>query len=50
VQQISHDRVFSGPDVSSVRVICDIETNSRDHLTELINALNSHGIPVRPPS
>jgi len=47
VQQISHDRVFSGPDVSSVRVVCDVETNSRDHLSELIKALTAHGIPVR---
>ena len=29
VQQITHDRVFCGPDVSSVRVVCDVETHDR---------------------
>jgi threonine dehydratase len=47
VQQITHDRVFSGPDVSSVRVVCDVETHDRRHLAELKQALASHGITLR---
>jgi threonine dehydratase len=47
VQQITHDRVFSGPDVSSVRVICDVETHDRDHLEQLKRALAEHGISVK---
>jgi threonine dehydratase len=47
IQQITHDRVFSGPDVSSVRVVCDVETHDRQHLDDLIRTLNEHGISVR---
>jgi len=47
VQQITHDRVFSGPDVSSVRVICDVETRDRAHLQELLESLTKHGVVVR---
>jgi threonine dehydratase len=49
VQQITHDRVFSGPDVSSVRVMCDVETHDQSHIDELKQVLNSHGIAVRSP-
>jgi threonine dehydratase len=47
VQQITHDRVFSGPDVSSVRVVCDVETHNRRHFDELVSTLASHGINAR---
>jgi threonine dehydratase len=47
VQQITHDRVFSGPDVSSVHVVCDVETNDREHLEALVRALARQGIFVR---
>ena len=47
IQQITHDRVFSGPDVSSVRVVCDVETHDRQHLEELIKKLKQRGISVR---
>jgi threonine dehydratase len=47
IQQIAHDRVFSGPDVSSVRVMCDVETHDREHVAELKKALNARGIAVR---
>ena len=47
IQQITHDRVFSGPDVSSVRVICDVETNDRQHFQRLIAALEQSGIAVK---
>jgi len=48
VQQISHDRVFCGPDVSSVRVVCDVETHDHNHINKLIKALTTRGISVRP--
>lgn len=47
IQQITHDRVFSGPDVSSVRVICDVETNDRQHFQRLLTALNHSGIAAK---
>jgi len=47
VQQITHDRVFSGPDVSSVRVICDVETHDREHFEILKRTLSEHNITVR---
>jgi len=47
VQQITHDRVFCGPDVSSVRVVCDVETHDRAHIEELLRALSDRGIAVR---
>jgi threonine dehydratase len=47
VQQITHDRVYCGPDVSSVRVLCDIETHDRAHLESLLHLLAQNGIFVR---
>jgi threonine dehydratase len=47
IQQITHDRVFSGPDVSSVRVMCDVETHDQAHIESLKQALTDHGIAVR---
>jgi threonine dehydratase len=47
IQQITHDRVFSGPDVSSVRVVCDVETNDRQHFELLKSTLQQNGIDVR---
>jgi threonine dehydratase len=46
VQQITHDRVFCGPDVSSVRVVCDVEAHDRAHIEGLIRALAARGISV----
>jgi len=50
VQQIMHDRVFSGPDVSSVRLVCDVETNDRAHLDRLKRALVAQGIAIDQPA
>jgi threonine dehydratase len=44
VQQITHDRAFAGPDVSSVRVVCDLGTHSREHIAALRQALTEKGI------
>jgi threonine dehydratase len=47
IQQITHDRVFSGPDVSSVRVVCDVETHDRAHVEQIKKALTQRGIALR---
>jgi threonine dehydratase len=47
VQQITHDRAFAGPDVSSVRVVCDLETHDRQHIAEVLRVLRAKGIDVR---
>jgi threonine dehydratase len=47
IQQITHDRVFSGPDVSSVRVVCDVETHDAEHVQQILDALAAKGIEVR---
>ena len=47
VQQITHDRAFAGPDVSSVRVVCEIETHDRQHIKSLEASLSRHGIEYR---
>jgi threonine dehydratase len=48
IQQIIHDRAFAGPDVSSVRVICDLETHDREHIAAVQRALAAKGIETRP--
>ena len=47
IQQITHDRAFAGPDVSSVRVVCELETHDRAHITEVERALKEQGIETR---
>ncbi|MEX2176285.1 MAG: threonine ammonia-lyase [Pirellulaceae bacterium] len=44
IQQITHDRAFAGPDVSSVRVVCDLETDDRQHIARLKQTLSAKGI------
>ena len=46
VKEIVHDRAFSGPDLSAVRVVCVVETTGRDHVRELHEALAKAGISV----
>ncbi|MDX1944065.1 MAG: threonine ammonia-lyase [Pirellulaceae bacterium] len=47
IQEITHDRTFSGPDISSVRVVCDLETRDRQHIDELQQALARAGFEFR---
>jgi threonine dehydratase len=49
IQQITHDRTFSGPDVSSVRVVCELETRDRQHIEQLKQCLAERGIEFRLP-
>ncbi len=43
VNQVSHDRAFSGPDVSATHVVCTVETRDRRHVAELHRALRRAG-------
>ena len=46
IQEIVHDRAFSGPDLSAVRVVCVVETTGHAHVRELHAALAAAGMPV----
>lgn len=43
INQVSHDRAFSGPDVSETRVLCTVETKDRAHIAALHRALRKAG-------
>jgi len=46
IKEIVHDRAFSGPDLSAVRVGCVVETTGHDHVRELHGALAKAGMAV----
>jgi threonine dehydratase len=46
IKEIMHDRAFSGPDLSAVRVVCVVETTGHAHVQELHAALAAARIPV----
>jgi threonine dehydratase len=46
VKEIVHDRAFSGPDLSAVRVVCVVETTGHPHVQELHAALAKAGMGV----
>jgi threonine dehydratase len=46
VREIVHDRAFSGPDLSAVRVVCDVETTGHEHVRRLHDALAAAGLKV----
>ena len=46
IKEIVHDRAFSGPDLSAVRVVCDVETTGHAHVRELHAALAAAGMQV----
>ncbi len=46
IRDITHDRAFSGPDVSAVRAICTVETRDRAHAAQLRRALARAKFPV----
>jgi threonine dehydratase len=39
IKEIVHDRAFSGPDLSEVRVVCVVETTGHNHVSALHRAL-----------
>jgi threonine dehydratase len=46
IKEIVHDRAFSGPDLSAVRVVCVVETTGHAHVRELHDALAAAGMRV----
>lgn len=46
IKEIVHDRAFSGPDLSAVRVVCVVETTGHGHVRELHDALAKAGMSV----
>lgn len=46
VRQITHERAFGGPDVSTVLVLCTVEVRDCEHGEELQRALTAKGIRV----
>lgn len=46
IKEIVHDRAFSGPDLSAVRVVCVVETTGHDHVAALHRALAQAGVAV----
>jgi threonine dehydratase len=46
IREIVHDRAFSGPDLSAVRVVCDVETTGHAHVRELHAALAATGLTI----
>jgi threonine dehydratase len=46
IKEIVHDRAFSGPDLSEVRVVCVVETTGRPHIEALHRALTGAGVRV----
>jgi threonine dehydratase len=46
IQEIVHDRAFSGPDLSAVRVVCVVETTGHAHVKELHATLAAAGMQV----
>jgi len=46
IKDISHDRIFSGPDVSRVRATCVVETADQEHVERLLRAIRDAGIEI----
>ena len=46
IKEIVHDRAFSGPDLSAVRVVCVVETTGHDHVAALHRALEGAKVRV----
>jgi threonine dehydratase len=46
IKEIVHDRAFSGPDLSTVRVVCVVETTGHPHVQRLHAALHAAGVKV----
>jgi threonine dehydratase len=44
IKQVMHERAFASSDVSTVNVLCTVETRNRQHLAELRAQLKAHGV------
>ena len=50
IKEIVHDRAFSGPDLSEVRVVCIVETTGHEHVAQLHRALADAKVRIVAPS
>lgn len=48
IQELVHDRAFSGLDLAAANVLCTVETCDRKHIEELYQALADAGIRIVP--
>jgi threonine dehydratase len=48
IQELLHDRAFSGPDIAAANVLCTVETADREHIEALYKLLAQEGIQVLP--
>ena len=48
IQELLHDRAFSGADLAAANVLCTVETADRAHVERLYEALRQAGIAVVP--
>jgi threonine dehydratase len=44
IKQVVHDRAFANSDVSTVNVLCTIETRNHEHFAEVRTRLKQHGV------
>jgi threonine dehydratase len=50
IKEIVHDRAFSGPDLSEVRVVCVVETTGHEHVAQLHHALAEAKVRIVAPA
>jgi threonine dehydratase len=48
IQEIAHDRAFSGPEIAAAHVLCTVETEDREHIVRVYQRLAEAGIRVLP--
>jgi threonine dehydratase len=46
IKQVVHDRAFASLDVSTVHVLCTVETRNHEHLAELRAKLKNRGVKI----
>jgi threonine dehydratase len=44
IKQVVHDRAFASSDVSTVNVLCTVETRNHEHFAQLRAQLKAHGV------
>ncbi len=44
IKQVVHDRAFASSDVSTVNVLCTVETRNREHVAQLRDQLKARGV------
>ena len=44
IKQVVHDRAFASSDVSTVNVLCTVETRNREHIEQLRTQLKARGV------